>query len=145
MYTATTRVVGSAIQPALNFLSSALTPTKPSPSPTVYPTRPPPAPPPTPPAALDAALASLSKASEVWALTDLKTRAALFRATMRTTREVKKKGDGGKVSFCLDPAKCRSPLTAHHLSLFPTYRPSSPPPRPPSRPKAPTAVAKARK
>ena len=104
MYTSTTRVVGNVIQPGLALLSAALTPAKPGPAPTAYPTSPPPPPPPPPPATLDAALATLADAGKVWAATDLKARAALFRQTMRTTREVGKErgrhgGGGGAPSL----------------------------------------------
>ena len=94
MYTSTTRLVGSAIQPALSLLSSALAPAKPAPHPTRYPTAPPPSPLPTPLPDLEAALAGLATASKAWARTDLKARAALLRRTMATTREVRERWRG---------------------------------------------------
>ena len=129
MYTSTTRVVGNVIQPGLALLSAALTPAKPGPAPTAYPTSPPPPPPPTPPAALDAALATLADAGKVWEATDLKARAALFRQTMRTTREVGKErgrhgGGGGAPSLGeTRPRPLVSLLPHPTLLLLPSLRP----------------------
>lgn len=154
VYTGTTRLVGGAIQPALGVASALLTPVKPGPVPVTLPLpHPPPAPPPTSLAALDAALAGLQAAAAAWSATDLRARAHLFRATMRTAREVGFAGHGWR-----EQEECFFPrfLHHHHPPLVTTsharththshtHRPSCPPPAPPSRPRAPTARARARK
>jgi hypothetical protein len=90
MYTGATKLVGGAIQPALQLASVLLTPVKPGPTPVTLPATPPPrGPPPTTPASLDAAISELAAAAPAGAATPLRARARLFRDTMRTTRAVR--------------------------------------------------------